>query len=191
MPVWTGPGVSELAEVARWKMRALTCFQRNRSLKFAAGLRDARPGIRLLGRGIGNAGEWRQKTDINATFHVLKLVLNDSGENQSPQFPLRYAEALARGVLKLLDTRIPEGTIDQHDCGPKQYQCAKMLTRLLWPHLTESEKDEVRRKFRSMLVQSYSLYRPDDGGFAYYTSDTKADITQTPTGAIEFTKSGN
>lgn len=30
-----------------------------------------------------------------------------------------------------------------------------------------------------MLVQSYRLYRPDDGGFAYYTSDTKADIDGT------------
>lgn len=73
------------------------------------------------------------------------------------------ARPLARGVLKLLDTPIPEGTTDQHDWGLKQYQGAKMLTRLLWPHLAASEKDEVLRKFRSMLVQSYSLYRPDDG----------------------------
>ena len=182
-----GPGVSEVAEFATLEEAGVYRFSEPWKTEIRRWFYETQdPATGFWGARIGNAEKWRQKTDINATFHILKLVLNDAGENQSPQFPLRYAGALARGVLKLLDTPIPEGTTDQHDWGLKQYQGAKMLTVLLWPHLAASERDEVRRKFRSMLVQSYSLYRPDDGGFAYYTSDSKADIDGTglATGAL-------
>jgi len=175
-----GPGVSEVAEFATLEDAGVYRFSEPWKTEIRRWFYETQdPATGFWGARIGNAGKWRQKTDINATFHILKLVLDDAGENQSAQFPLRYAGALARGVLKLMDTPIPEGTTDQHDWGLKQYQGAKMLTRLLWPHLAASEKDEVRRKFRSMLVQSYSLYRPDDGGFAYYTSDSKADVDGT------------
>jgi len=175
-----GPGVSEIpgydvleeAGVHRfseqWKSELRRWFYETQD-----------PATGFWGARIGNAKKWRQKTDINASFHILKLVLNESGENQSAQFPLRYAGTLARGVLESMDAPIPEGAADQHDWGLKQYQGAKMLTLFLWPHLSDREKDEVRQKYRSMLVRSYSLYRPDDGGFAYYTSSTKADVDGT------------
>lgn len=137
------------------------------------------PATGFWGTRIGDADRWRQKTDINSTFHILKFVLDEGEKNQSGQFPLRYAGTLARGILKSLDTPIPEDAVDQHEWGLKQNQGAKMLMRFLWPHLSEPDKEEVRRQFRSMLVQSYRLYRPHEGGFAYYTSDAKADLDGT------------
>lgn len=175
-----GPGVSEIAGFdvledagvfqfsEAWKQELRRWFYATQD-----------PATGFWGARIGDADRWRQKTDVNATFHILKLVLNESGKNQSPEFPLRYGRTLARGILKTMDQPVPKDTAEQHVWGIEQYQSAKMLTHYLWPHLSDSEKNEVRRKFRTMLVQSYSLYRPHDGGFAYYTSDTKADIDGT------------
>ncbi len=137
------------------------------------------PASGFWGSRIGDAGQWRQKKDINSTFHILKLVLTDTGENKDAAFPLRFGDKLARGILDAMDMPIPEGTADQHDWGLVQYQGAKILTQYLWPHLAEAERAEVRRKFRSMLVQTFRLYRPVDGGFAYYTTDAQADVDGT------------
>ncbi len=137
------------------------------------------PASGFWGSRIGDVGQWRQKKDINSTFHILKLVLTDTGENKDAAFPLRFGDKLARGILESMDVPIPEGTADQHDWGLVQYQGAKILTQYLWPHLAEAERVEVRRKFRSMLVQNFRLYRPVDGGFAYYTTDAQADVDGT------------
>lgn len=137
------------------------------------------PASGFWGARIGNAERWHQKKDINSTFHILKLVLADTGENRDAAFPLRFGDKLARGILDAMDVPIPENTADQHDWGLVQYQGAKMLTQYLWPHLAEAERAEVRRKFRSMLAQNYRLYRPADGGFAYYTTDARADVDGT------------
>lgn len=175
-----GPGVSEIpafdvleeAGVHRfsepWKKELRRWFYETQD-----------PASGFWGARIGDAGQWRQKKDINSTFHILKLVLTDTGENQDAAFPLRFGDKLARGLLDAMDVPIPENTADQHDWGLVQYQGAKMLTQYLWPHLAEAERAEVRQKLRSMLVQNFRLYRPADGGFAYYTTDTRADVDGT------------
>jgi hypothetical protein len=74
---------------------------------------------------------------------------------------------------------LPETASEQHDWGLQQAQGAGILTRLLWPHLSGPEREEVRSRFRSLLAQSYRLYRPAEGGFAYYSSAPKADLDGT------------
>ena len=175
-----GPGVSEMAGFDVLEEAGVHRFPEHWKTELRRWFYETQdPDTGFWGARIGYESHWRQKTDINATFHVLKLMLTESGENQDARFPLRYARTLARGVLDSMNKAIPESTTEQHDWGLQQYQGAKMLTKYLWPQLSDSEKDEVRRTFRSMLVQSYRLYRPGDGGFAYYTTDAKADIDGT------------
>lgn len=175
-----GPGVSELAGFDALEDAGVYRFSEPWKTALRHWFYERQdPVTGFWGARIGTPKKWHQKTDINATFHILKLVLNDSGENQDARFPLRYADALARGVLELMDQSLPDSAAEQHDWGLVQYQGAKMLTNFLWPHLSPGDRDKVRRKFRSMLVQSFRLYRPGDGGFAYYSSDIKADIDGT------------
>lgn len=175
-----GPGVSEMAGFDALEEVGAHRFSEQWRAELRRWFYETQdPATGFWGARIGNVTKWRQQTDINATFHILKLVLTESGENQSTQYPLRYAGTLARGILGSMDKPIPESASEQHDWGLKQYQGAKMLTKFLWPQLSDSEKNEVRRKFRSMLIQSLSLYRPHDGGFAYYHADPKADVDGT------------
>lgn len=175
-----GPGVSELAGFDVLETAAVHRFSEPWKAELRRWFYDTQdPETGFWGARIGAPGKWRQKTDINATFHVLKLVLTESGENQVAGFPLRYADRLARGVLKTMGAAMPDDAAEQHDWGLTQYQGAKMLTKYLWPQLVDSARNEVRDKFRAMLVKSYRLYRPNDGGFAYYTADANADIDGT------------
>jgi hypothetical protein len=175
-----GPGVSELAAFAELEEAGVCRFSDEWETALRRWFYETQDsGTGFWGARIGTADRWRQKADINSTFHILKLVLDERGNHQSQRFPLRYGGTLARGILSSMDVPIPEDTAEQHDWGLKQYQGAKILTQFLWPHLAEPDRAEARRKFRSMLVQSCRLYRPSEGGFAYYTSDPKADVDGT------------
>ena len=67
----------------------------------------------------------------------------------------------------------------QHDWGLSQTQGAGMLTRLLWPHLGPARQEAARTSFRRLLAESFRLYRPESGGFAYYSTDARADLDGT------------
>ena len=175
-----GPGVSEIPALEVLEEAGVYRFSEPWKAELRGWFNETQdPASGFWGARIGNAAHWRQKKDINSTFHILKYVLTDTGENRNAAFPLRFGDQLARGILDAMDVPIPEDTADQHDWGLVQNQGAKMLTHYLWPHLDEAERAEVRRKFRSMLVQKLRLYRPADGGFAYYTTDARADVDGT------------
>lgn len=175
-----GPGVSEIPALDILEEAGVHRFSEPWKKELRRWFHETQdPASGFWGARIGDAGQWRQKKDINSTFHILKLVLTETGENRDAAFPLRFGDKLAHGILAAMDVPIPEDTADQHDWGLVQYQGAKILTQYLWPHLPEAERAEVRRKLRSMLVQNFRLYRPADGGFAYYTSDVRADIDGT------------
>ena len=175
-----GPGASELAGFDVLEEAGLHRFPEAWKTELRRWFYDTQdPATGFWGARIGRPGRWRQRTDINTTFHILKLVVDEWGNNRSSQFPLRYGGTLARGVLAEVGRPIPADEAEQHDWGLKQCQGAKILARLLWPHLSEADRQEVRRRFRDMLAQSYRLYRPQEGGFAYYLSDTKADVDGT------------
>jgi hypothetical protein len=175
-----GPGVSEIPAFDVLEDAGVHHFSEEWKTELHRWFYETQdPESGFWGTRIGNADRWRQKKDINSTFHILKFVLTETGENRSDEFPLRFGDRLARGILEMMDAPIPEDTVDQHDWGLVQYQGAKMLMQYLWPHLPDADRAKVRRKFRSMLVRSYSLYRPQDGGFAYYTTDARADVDGT------------
>jgi len=175
-----GPGVSELADfhvleeagVARfseaWKTELRRWFYETQD-----------PATGFWGARIGSARNWRQKVDVNSTFHILKYVLDERGGNQDDRFPLRHGGLLARGILASMQEPVPEDAAGQHAWGLIQAQGAKLLVQYLWPHLTEAERMDVRRTFRRLALQSCRLHRPAEGGFAYYTSSAHADVDGT------------
>ncbi len=175
-----GPGISELATPDELERNGLYGF----SDEWKDALRQwfyetQDPATGYWGVRIGSADQWRQNPDPNSTYHILKLVLDEWGENRSARYPLRYAGTLARSLLKSLDAPIPDDPVEQHEWGLCQSQGATMITRYLWPHLSEPEQEQVRRAMRTWLTSRYRLFRPADGGFTYYTSAHQSDIDGT------------
>lgn len=175
-----GPGVSELVYFDDLERAGVCDLSEEWETTLRQWLQETQdPATGFWGARIGSPDHWRQKPDIPSTFHILHLVLDEQGGNRDPRFPLRYADKLARSILAGIGTPLPGNSSEQHDWGLSQTQGAKALTRLLWPHLGEPEREAIRRAFLKLLSESYRLYRPETGGFAYYTSDARADLDGT------------
>jgi hypothetical protein len=53
---------------------------------------------------------------------------------------------------------------------------------MIWGHLAEPEKEQVRMAMQKYLTVRYRyFFRPADGAFSLYTSDTRADVDGTST----------
>jgi hypothetical protein len=134
------------------------------------------PETGLWGVRIGSPRKWRQNPDMTSTFHIIHLVLDDRGNDQSQKYPLRYAGPMVRNLLKRLDKPVPTTPTKQHGWSLEQAQGARMVTKL-WAHLPEIGKEQARAAMRSYLTVRYSqFFRPVDGGFALYTSSTRGDV---------------
>jgi hypothetical protein len=175
-----GPGVSELAYFDDLERAGVYEFSEEWENTLRQWFYDTQdPNTGFWGSRIGTPARWRQKPDITSTYHILHLVLEEKGGNRNPAYPLRHADNLARSILARMGAPLPRDAAEQHDWGLSQTQGAKALTRLLWPHLNEAEKEDIRRAYRLLLAESYRLYRPETGGFAYYTTDARADLDGT------------
>jgi hypothetical protein len=150
------------------------------------------PATGYWGTRIGDPGNWRQNRDPNSTFHILKLVVDERGNDRSEKYPLRYAGALARSILLSLAAPIPDDTVEEHGWRLDQDQGATMLIRLLWPHLSEAERRGSREALQRSLISSYGHYfRPADGGFSLYASAPRADVDGTGGGLMLLQTSGS
>lgn len=135
----------------------------------------------LWGVRIGTPAKWRQYHDLGSTYHVLHLVLDDLGDNQSQKYPLRYAGRLVQSLLHELDKPVPTAPAKQHGWCLEQAQGTRMVTRL-WTHLPDSDKEQARAAMRSYLAERYRhFFREVDGGFALYTASGHGDVDGTST----------
>lgn len=172
-----GPGVSELAsfeEVERLGLYQFSDEWKDALRRWFFDTQD--PATGFWGYRIGSPANWRQKMDVNSTYHVLKLVLDGRGEIGSRKYPLRYADVLARNLLALLDRPVPNDASGQHDWSLVQAQGARMIT-YLWGHLSELEQQQARRAMVTWLTLRYQhFFRPADGGFSLYTAASAGDL---------------
>jgi hypothetical protein len=129
---------------------------------------------------IGTPRKWRQKVDLNSTFHVIKLMVDDRGGDHCAKYPLRHADALARTISRSLKQAVPAGSAEQHAWSLEQAQGVQMITRYLWNHLAEPQREEIRGTMAACLTARYgSFFRSVDGGFAFYISSAHGDVDGT------------
>lgn len=187
-----GAGASEMAAFGGLEQRGLYSFSeawKNTLRQWFYQTQD--PNTGYWGVRIGTPSNWRQNLDPNSTYHIIKFVVDEWGENRDPKYPLRYAATLAHSILKSLTAPIPRDPTEQHAWGLDQSQGARMITRRLWPHLSDSEKEQVRTAMQTWLTERYRLFRPTSGGFAIHTSDTQSDVDGTSTALLLLRATGS
>jgi hypothetical protein len=182
------PGVSELS------YETLKSFERFGGFEFSEGWWDALnqwyyaaqdPKTGFWGARIGDKDKWSQALDIDSTSHILAHFLGDRGEARDAKYPLRYAEPLALTLLTEASTPIPEDAVGQHEWNLRQAHAAKIVTRWLWPTLSEPLREQTLAGMSKWLETRFAMYRPNEGGFAVDSSSPAADIDATTT-ALSF-----
>jgi hypothetical protein len=165
-----GAGVSELAFLERLEDLGLFGF----SAEWKAALRrwflDTQdPATGFWGHRIGTPGRWRQREDVNSTFHVLKLFARGEAGG------IRHAAALARNLAGTLDRPVPSDTAAQHTWSLEQAQGARLMA-WLWEHLLVHEQDQAREAMARALALRYKhFFRQEDGGFSLYAGAAASD----------------
>jgi len=181
-----GPGVSELAYFDVLERTGVYHFSEKWREAFRTWLDETQdPQTGLWGTRIGSPDAWRQKYDPNSTYHILHFVLTEDGENRDAAHPLLHAKELAQTLVKAAAAPIPEDEDEQHAWNIEQAQATQMLTRLLWKHLLDEDRDLVRKSLATALTERYRLYRRDQGGFSISLASPDADIDGTSS-ALKF-----
>ncbi|MBT4137001.1 MAG: hypothetical protein HOE48_03750, partial [Candidatus Latescibacteria bacterium] len=96
-----GAGASEMAAFGGLERRGLYSFSeewKNTLRRWFYETQD--PNTGYWGVRIGTPSNWRQNLDPNSTYHIIKFVVDEWGENRDPKYPLRYAATLAHSILK-------------------------------------------------------------------------------------------
>ena len=184
-PVWPyGPGVSELAYFNDLERRGLYQFSREWKDTFRKWIYETQdPATGFWSFRIGRPGKWRSNPSaINSTYHILQaLMLTREGEDRDERYPLRYPGVLTRSILEILDRPVPGDSTNQHAWGLDQSQGMRTIT-MMWAQLSEAEREQARNCMQKSLTIRYShFFRPADGAFSIYTSDTRADVDGTST----------
>jgi hypothetical protein len=182
------PGVSELSHDSLLLFERIGGYRFTNEWKVALTqwfyeMQDPKTG--LWGARIGDKDDWRQALDIDSTSHILQHFLDERGESRNPKYPLRYAESLAHNLLKEVAVPMPDGAVEQHEWSLRQAHAAKIITRWLWPSLSEDFRKKCLLTMPKWLEARFAMYRAEDGGFAVDSSSQHADIDATTT-AISF-----
>lgn len=154
-----------------WKKSLLKWFADNQDAVTGTwGPRDRHTGQLL------NAG------DINTTYHVIKLFVNDKGQDKAAAFPLRHRRELFATVVDQAAMPMPDDSsaAELHDWNLCRTQGVKMLTAYLWQDVSAADRSKARDMMARLVSNRFEkFYRPGEGGFSYYPSVKKASLDGT------------
>lgn len=152
-----------------WKHALLQWFYENQ---------DSKTGF--WGPRLRSSGQLLDSGDLVATSHVVRLFVDDQGNNRHSEFPLRYKDAMFANTLQKLSEPMPENLAEQHDWSLATFRALRILTNFLWSDASDNNKDSARKIMESIIRNKFEkFYIPDQGAFSYYSGALEADLDGT------------
>jgi hypothetical protein len=152
-----------------WKHALLQWFYENQ---------DSKTGF--WGPRLRSSGQLLDSGDLVATSHVVRLFVDDQGNNRHFEFPLRYKEAMFANTLQKLSVPMPKNLAEQHDWSLATFRALRILTNFLWSDASTENKDSARKIMESIVRNKFEkFYIPDQGAFSYYSGALEADLDGT------------
>jgi hypothetical protein len=129
----------------------------------------SREGGELLGGG-----------ELGSTFHVVRLFVDGAGRDRDAAFPLRHVRPMIETVLAKLAEPMPESVALQHDWSLTRGQGIRMLTRFLWPRMSEAERERARHVMTDLITNRFErFFVAGRGAFGLYADATEPDLDGT------------
>lgn len=122
------------------------------------------------------------KKDTSNTVSIMKVFVDEEGNNIYASFPLRYKDELSTSILEELSQPIPEDDeLDEwHEWNLKTSKSINALTRYLWDDISPSNKEKAKDFIEYYIrIRFEKFYIPQEGAFSYYPHGDHATIDGT------------
>jgi hypothetical protein len=122
------------------------------------------------------------KKDVMNSVSIMKVFIDENGENRYAAFPLRYKNELSKTILEELSEPIPnDDELDEwHEWNLKTSKSIKALLSYLWDGISKENKAKTRNFIESYLTLTFEkFYIPKEGAFCYYPNGEHATIDGT------------
>jgi hypothetical protein len=122
--------------------------------------------------------------DLNCTYRIIKLFLDDNGKERYASFPLQYRKELFHTILQQISQPMPDNlsSAEIHDWNLSRTQAVKLMTLDLWKDANAAERSEARMVMSQLLRNRYEkFYRAQEGAFVYYPDTDHATLDGTGT----------
>lgn len=154
-----------------WKQALLEWFYANQ---------DSRTGY--WGPRLRGSGELLNEGDLSPTYKLVKMFVDEQGNNLHPQFPLRYKDGMLATTLRKISEPMPEDAnlAEIHEWQLTRYHGLKLLTCYLWDGVTPENKKTARAFMEDIVKNKFEkFYLEDEGAFAYYPGSEEATLDGT------------
>ncbi|MGL4369594.1 MAG: hypothetical protein ACRCUT_07980, partial [Spirochaetota bacterium] len=128
-------------------------------------------------------GSLIKKGDMDSTYHIAKLFIDDNGRDIYPEFPVKYKDRMLSTLIDKLSDPLPSDHSKQHDWSLSRYRALRLLMKKLWPGMTEKQRENTKSALENSVMIGYSrFYVKKDSSFSLYADEPSADLDGTGEG---------
>ncbi|MGE5389660.1 MAG: hypothetical protein ACM3PE_01215 [Deltaproteobacteria bacterium] len=120
--------------------------------------------------------------DLNCTYRVIKLFIDEQGHERYAAFPLQHRRELFATILQQLSQPMPDdlSSAEVHDWNLSRTQAVKMMTLDLWEGASSGDRARARAIMTELVRNRYAkFYREQEGAFVYYPDTEHATLDGT------------
>jgi hypothetical protein len=125
-------------------------------------------------------GHLLKSGDVDSTYHISKLFIDDMGRDIYPEFPIIYRERMLETLIQKLSEPMPEDYAGQHDWSLARYRALRILMKKLWPGILPEQRQKYKQFIGNIMETGYlRFYVKKDGAFSFYANASDADLDGT------------
>ncbi len=153
-----------------WKQALIEWFYLNQ---------DSKTGY--WGPRLRSTGELLNEGDLSPTYKLVKLFMDEQGNNLHSEFPFRYKDEMLTTTLRKLSQPMPEDAdlAEVHEWQLTRYHGIKLLTCYLWNDVSVENKNTVRSFIENIVSKFEKFYLENEGAFTYYPGSKEATLDGT------------
>jgi len=122
------------------------------------------------------------KKDTMNTVSIMKIFVDEEGNNVYEALPLRYKAELTQSILDGLEKPLPaDDELDEwHEWTLESSKSIKAITRYLWHDMSDANKEKAKAFFKYYIeIKFTKFYVPEEGSFSYYPHGEHATLDGT------------
>jgi hypothetical protein len=129
---------------------------------------------------LRSSGQLLDSGDLVATSHIVRLFVDDQGNNRHSELPLRYKDAMFANTLQKLSVSMPENLAEQHDWSLTTFRALRILANFLWSDASLENKNIAGKIMENIVENRFEkFFIPNQGSFSYYSGALEADLDGT------------